>query len=92
LAAFQRRKCGANAIAWRKNIDAPMKRYKVTLTIGGLTFVHATHYLNEGKWTRFYRDDSLIAEFATVSVIKVEEIRRLEEPPSTKGGRARVRI
>ena len=66
-----------------------VKRYKVTLSVGGMTFIHATRYENEGQWTRFYTVDSLTAEFATVSVLKVEYVRTLGEPPSTVGGRQR---
>jgi hypothetical protein len=66
-----------------------MTRFKVQLSIGGISFVHAERYANEGRWTRFYRGESLIAEYATVSVRAIEEVRRLEEPPSTKGGRIR---
>jgi hypothetical protein len=67
-------------------------RYKIHLSIGRncFSFVHADRYVNEGKWTRFYRGDSVVAEYATVSLLKVEEIRRLDETPTTKGGRKRL--
>jgi hypothetical protein len=31
----------------------------------------------------------MVAEYATVSLLKVEEVRRLEDTPTTKGGRRR---
>jgi hypothetical protein len=65
----------------------PMKRYKVSLSIGGMAFVHATHYENDGQWTTFYRGESVIAEYATAWVVNVEEVRSLEDPPTTRGGR-----
>jgi hypothetical protein len=68
---------------------AGVKRYRVCLSIGGVTFVHATHFEKEGHWTRFYRDGTMIAEFATASVLRLEEVRRLSDPPSTQGGRRR---
>jgi hypothetical protein len=51
-----------------------VKKYKVALNTGAMSFVHASRYADEGKWTRFYRDDSVVAEFDTVSVRAVEEI------------------
>jgi hypothetical protein len=63
-----------------------MKKYKVNLSIGGMTFIHADRFENEGRWTRFYKGDDLVAEFATVSVLKVEQTRSLADPP-THGGR-----
>jgi hypothetical protein len=66
-----------------------MTRFKVCLSTGDISFVHATHFVNEGRWTKFYRGDNVIAEFATVSVLKVEVVPALVEPPSTRGGRVR---
>jgi hypothetical protein len=66
-----------------------MKRFKVMLSIGGMTFVHAERYENEGPLTRFFRGDSVVAEFATVSVHGIEHVRTLEDPPTTRGGRQR---
>jgi hypothetical protein len=68
-----------------------VKRFKISLSIGVCNFVHATRCTEEGQWTRFYRDDAVIAEYATVSVKKVEVVRRLDDPPSTRGGRFRAR-
>ena len=51
-----------------------MKKYKLSLSIGGFSFVHATRYEEEGHWTKFYRHESLVAEFATVSLRNIEEV------------------
>jgi hypothetical protein len=69
-----------------------VKRYRVTLSIRVTSFVHATHYEQVGTSTRFYRGEILVAEYATASLLKIEEVRRLDDPPSTKGGRSRVRL
>jgi hypothetical protein len=62
-----------------------MTRFKVSLDTGGMSFVHATHFANEGRWTKFYRGDSVVAEFLTVSIRKVEAIRTLADPPTARG-------
>ena len=53
-----------------------MKKYKLSLSIGGFSFVHANRYEEEGHWTKFYRHESLVAEFATVSLRNIEEMPR----------------
>jgi hypothetical protein len=60
-----------------------MKKYKLSLSIGGFSFVHATRYEQEGHWTKFYRHDSLVAEFATVTLRNIEDVT----PPAENGGR-----
>jgi hypothetical protein len=66
-----------------------MKRFKVMLSVGGMTFVHAERYDTEGPLTRFFRGDSVVAEYATVSVRGIEQVRTLDDPPTTRGGRIR---
>lgn len=50
-----------------------MKTYKVFLNIGGASFVPADRWEQEGGWYKFYRNDSVIAEFAAPWVVKIEE-------------------
>lgn len=66
-----------------------MKRFRVLLTLGGPTFVHATRYESAEGWVRFYREESLVAEYVASMVHRVEPVRTLADPPSTRGGRRR---
>lgn len=50
-----------------------MKTFKVFLSIGGASFVPADRWEKEGGWYKFYRDESVIAEFAAAWVQKIEE-------------------
>lgn len=50
-----------------------MKTFKVFLNFGGASFIPAERWEQDGAWFKFYRDDSVIAEFAAMSVQKVEE-------------------
>jgi hypothetical protein len=50
-----------------------MKTYKVLLTIGGASFIPADRWERDGDWYKFYREDSVIAEFAASWVLKIEE-------------------
>jgi hypothetical protein len=62
-----------------------LKRYKVSLTIGVRNTVVATRYQDRAGITRFYRDDEVVAEFATVSVASVELIEVLPQPDASGG-------
>lgn len=55
-----------------------MKTFKVFLNIGGASFIPADRWEQEGQWYKFYRDDSVIAEFAASWVQKIEE----RDPPN----------
>ncbi len=50
-----------------------MKTFKVILNIGGASFVPAERWEREGEWYKFYRDHAVIAEFAALWVVKIEE-------------------
>ena len=50
-----------------------MKTFKVFLNIGGASFIPADRWEKEGEWYKFYRNDSVIAEFAALWVQKIEE-------------------
>ncbi len=50
-----------------------MKTFKVFLNIGGASFIPAERWEKVGEWYKFYRDDSVIAEFAASWVLKIEE-------------------
>lgn len=50
-----------------------MKNYKVYLNIGGASFIPADRWEREGDWYKFYREDSVIAEFVAAWVLKIEE-------------------
>lgn len=55
-----------------------MKTFKVILNIGGTSFIPADRWERVGQWYKFYRDDSVIAEFAAPWVVRIEE----REPPN----------
>lgn len=57
-----------------------MKNFKVYLNIGGASFIPADRCELEGDWYKFYREESLIAEFAARGVVKIEE-RDLPDTP-----------
>jgi hypothetical protein len=50
-----------------------MKTFKVFLNIGGASFIPADSWQKEGEWFKFYREGSIIAEFAAPWVQKIEE-------------------
>lgn len=68
-------------ISWVLGDKKTMKTFKVILNIGGASFVPAERWEKEDGWYKFYRDDSVIAEFAAPWVVKIEE---RESPPETK--------
>lgn len=45
-----------------------MKTYRVALSIGGVVFIEADRYEAEGGMIRFYRGESMIAEYPCASV------------------------
>lgn len=51
----------------------PMKNFKVILNIGGASFIPADRWEKEGEWFKFYREDSLVAEFAAPWVLRIDE-------------------
>lgn len=59
-----------------------MKTFKVILNIGGASFVPAERWEKADGWYKFYRDDSVIAEFAAPWVVKIEE---RDSPTETSG-------
>ncbi|MBN8420111.1 MAG: hypothetical protein J0L73_14430 [Verrucomicrobia bacterium] len=50
-----------------------MKTFKVILNIGGASFIPAERWEKVDQWYKFYRDDSVIAEFAAAWVVRIEE-------------------
>ncbi|WP_395752857.1 hypothetical protein [Prosthecobacter sp.] len=50
-----------------------MKTFKVSLNIGGASFIPADRWEKDGDWYKFYREGSMIAEFAAPWVKKIEE-------------------
>ena len=50
-----------------------MKTFKVYLSISGASFISAERWELDGEWFKFYRDGSVIAEFAAAWVQKIEE-------------------
>ncbi len=63
-----------------------MKKYKVFLNIGGPSFIPAERWEREGEWYKFYRNESVIAEFAAPWVVKIEE-RDYQDPTDTEPAR-----
>ena len=59
-----------------------MKTFKVFLSIGGASFIPADRWEKDGSWYKFYRDESVIAEFAVLWVKKIEE---RDSPIETNG-------
>ena len=60
-----------------------MKKFKVHLSIGCYSFIHATHHVQDGRWLRFFDGDDVIAEFNAVSVEKLEEMPEIiTDPPA----------
>ncbi|MDI1315092.1 hypothetical protein [Prosthecobacter sp.] len=59
-----------------------MKNFKVFLNFGGASFIPAERWEQEDGWYKFYREDSVIAEFAAMSVEKIEE---RSFPPESNG-------
>ncbi|MHB1081515.1 MAG: hypothetical protein ACYC67_19125 [Prosthecobacter sp.] len=60
-----------------------MKNFKVTLNIGGTSFIPADRWEKDGPWYKFYRDDSVVAEFAAPWVVRIEERESPNEPKDT---------
>ena len=50
-----------------------MKTFKVFLSIGGASYIPADRWEKDDTWYKFYRDDSVIAEFSATWVKKIEE-------------------
>jgi hypothetical protein len=61
-----------------------MKNFKVFLNIGGASFIPAERWEEDGAWFKFYREDSVIAEFAASWVQRIEE-RDLPNEPHESG-------
>jgi hypothetical protein len=45
-----------------------MKTFRVSLSVGGVVFVEADRFESDGTMIRFYRGDTLTAEYACASV------------------------
>ena len=45
-----------------------MKVYRVALSVGGVVFVEADRFETAGSMIRFYRGDTITAEYACASV------------------------
>ena len=45
-----------------------MKTFRVVLSVGGVVFVQADRFQEEGSLVRFYRGESVIAEYPCTSV------------------------
>lgn len=59
-----------------------MKNFKVILNIGGASFIPAESWERDGEWYKFYRHGAVIAEFAALWVVRIEE-RDFQEPSDT---------